>query len=226
LKLAIISDIHGNIHALEAVLASISEADCESVICLVDIVGYGARPNECIDRLISASIPCLLGNHDSAAVCPADRNDMSRNAFLAIEWTSQVLSEASKRFLLGLDLIRSSEEAFFVHSSPDQPKSWRYIFGQLDATHAFKAFDQSVCFFGHTHLPIVLSEEKSGRRLINVGSVGQPRDRDPRACYGVFETTTGAFHWERVAYDINLAAAEIIAAGLPPFLAERLEFGK
>jgi len=195
------------------------------VVCLGDIVGYGARPNQCIEMLQAQSIPCLLGNHDAAAIGRLAPEMMNKFARHAIEWTSSTLSDNSRNFLQQLEMTKTLEGTFLVHSSPEYPEEWRYLFSQSDANPSFRAFDEAVGFFGHTHFPVVFTEPGSNRRLINVGSVGQPRDHDPRACYGLYDTVSGAFRWERVAYPVEEAAAQIISAGLPLFLAERLRVG-
>jgi diadenosine tetraphosphatase ApaH/serine/threonine PP2A family protein phosphatase len=225
LRLAIISDVHGNLAALEAVISSITSLGCDRVVCLGDIVGYGARPNECVGLLASEGIPCILGNHDAAAIGRLGVDYMNSYARSAIEWTVDTLNPGAKSFLLGLELVIQSEEAFFVHSSPNRPEAWQYIFNISEATQTFDSFQQSVCFIGHTHFPIIFTSPRDGRRLINVGSVGQPRDRDPRACYGLYDTKSSSFRWERVEYSIAETASQILAAGLPRFLAERLAGG-
>jgi len=225
MKIAIISDIHGNLPALEAVLSTISNLSCDEIICLGDIVGYGARPNECIQKLRDLRTPCILGNHDAAAIEKLSLDYMNRHARAAIEWTSSVLTTESRRFLEEAPISLQNSEAYFVHSSPDDPWEWRYIFNQSEAKSAFTAFSELICFIGHTHFPIVYADPESGRRLINVGSVGQPRDRDCRSCFGIYDSISGAFRWERVEYSVEVAAKQIRDAGLPVFLAERLTAG-
>ncbi len=225
MRLAIISDIHGNLPALDAVLASTRREGCDGLFCLGDVVGYGARPNECIERLVSQGIPCILGNHDAAAIGRLNLEHMNNNARVAIEWTASVLTEGSMSFLRALALTHSSEEALFVHSSPYQPEEWNYVFNVNEARLAFKAFQEPVCFIGHSHFPVIFTAPDDGRRLINVGSVGQPRDRDARACYGIFDVASRGFRWVRVDYPISESAQQIVAAGLPRFLAERLSAG-
>lgn len=225
MKLAIISDIHSNLPALNATLDAINLHECQKVVCLGDIVGYGAQPNECIDRLRALTIPCILGNHDAAAIGRLSPETMNKYARQAIEWTASIITEPSRRFLQQLSLSMELEGAFLVHASPNQPEEWRYIFNEAESKPAFRAFTNTVGFYGHTHFPVVFTEADTGRRLINVGSVGQPRDRDPRACFGLFDTVTGAFRWERVPYPVEEASEQILASGLPDFLAERLQAG-
>lgn len=225
MRFALISDIHSNLPALEAVLASAEAEGCERILCLGDVVGYGAYPNEVIERLADLHVPTILGNHDAAAVGRLGREVMNNNARAAIEWTVSVLTPASRSFLTGLPLARSEGEALFVHASPLNPDEWCYIFNVSEAQAAFRAFSESICFYGHTHFPTQFTSSADGKRLINVGSVGQPRDRDPRACYGIYDQKNRAFRWNRVDYSIEVAARAIIDAGLPPYLAERLSRG-
>lgn len=226
MRIAIISDIHGNLPALESVLKSIREEGCDSVYCLGDIVGYGARPEECVACLRDRGIPCLLGNHDAAACGVGDASDFNPFAREAVMWTAQHLSPSAKAFLMGLPYSLSVHRAKLVHSSPLNPDQWTYIFSAEAAAAQFPHFTEDVCFFGHTHYPVVFTEPGTGRRLINVGSVGQPRDRDPRACWGCFETDSRQFRWVRVSYPIEDAAAQILQAGLPVLLADRLFVGQ
>ena len=223
--LALISDIHGNLPALEAVLSSINREHVDTVICLGDIVGYGARPNECIERLRGENIPCILGNHDASAIGRLSPAMMNSHARTASVWTIEQLTPDNKDYLADLPLTMDFQSIFCVHSSPNEPEQWHYIFNLADAAAAFRCFSQIVCFSGHTHFPTIFTNPTDGRRLINVGSVGQPRDRDPRACYGLYDASTVNFHWVRVEYPIAESARHIIDAGLPPFLAQRLASG-
>ena len=224
MKLAFISDIHGNLPALEAVLKSIAVEGADRIICLGDLVGYGASPNECVDIIRERKIPCLLGNHDEAAVGRGVINYFNPLAREAIIWTMNRLTPQSRLFLESLPFIAGEDGMRLVHSSPHEPEAWHYLYTQSEARLAFRAFSEPVCFFGHTHFPVIFSDENE-RRLINVGSVGQPRDRDPRACWGLYRSEMRAFQWVRVEYPIEQAAQMIRDAGLPPFLAQRLFSG-
>ncbi len=225
MKLAVISDIHGNLTALEAVLTSISREGVDKTVCLGDVVGYGARPNECVALMQENAVPCLLGNHDEAAIDRGNINNFNRYAAEAIHWTSGQLNSDSRKFLIELDFTMEIEGLLLVHASPDEPQAWHYILSAFDGEISFRAFDHPVCFFGHTHYPVIFTTPDGTRRLINAGSVGQPRDHDPRACWGLHDTETGDFRWVRVEYRAEQTAKEIISAGLPRFLADRLLMG-
>ncbi len=225
MRLALISDIHGNLPALKAVISSIAEERADSVVCLGDIVGYGARPNECIELLAGERIPCIMGNHDAAVLGRLSLSMMSSHARTAAEWTINKLNIVNQEFLRELPLSLEIESVLCVHSSPNEPEQWRYIFNAPDAQVAFRSFSQPICFFGHTHYPITFTNLEDGRRLINVGSVGQPRDRNPRACYGIYDTVSKDFRWVRVEYPFTEAAKQIVDAGLPSYLAQRLATG-
>lgn len=225
MRLAIISDVHSNLPALEAVLDSAYREGCQNVVCLGDVVGYGASPIQCLDLLEEKGIPVILGNHDAAAAGRLSLDYLNEHARTAIEWTIHEIGPARRERLARLPATLEREGMLFVHASPFEPLNWHYIFNQSEARVAFREFVQPVCFVGHTHFPVSFQNPSDGRRLINVGSVGQPRDRDNRACYGIFDTTTATFRWERVEYDIGTAVRAIIQAELPRYLADRLRMG-
>ncbi|HUN67129.1 MAG TPA: metallophosphoesterase family protein [Bacteroidota bacterium] len=233
MRFAIISDIHANQEALEAVAASIRVQAPDAVVCLGDIVGYGARPNDCIDVVRTLTPHVLLGNHDEAAIDLGRAEYFNPYARIAAEWTHDELTEEHKTFIQALPYSLALGGILFVHSSPRDPAEWNYIITDADAQENFPAFTEPVCFVGHSHLPGIFSADLSEgpvRRgmqfIINVGSVGQPRDNDPRSSYGIFDTN----HWEyrniRVEYNIDAAAAKIRKAGLPKPLADRLFAGR
>jgi diadenosine tetraphosphatase ApaH/serine/threonine PP2A family protein phosphatase len=242
MRYAIISDIHGNLEAFRAVLEDVASEHSERIVCLGDIVGYGANPKECIDLASDISDLCVAGNHDWGAAGKTSLSNFNSAAQAAIEWTVSQLTTAQVHFLSSLPL--SVEEGLFVitHASPVSPQEWNYIFSTYEASISLQAIERRACFVGHSHVPaifyrdhsgnvsyttsfseVVLQEEK--RYLINVGSVGQPRDNDPRAAYGILDADNQTFALRRIRYDITSAQEKIIAAGLPPVLAERIGFG-
>ena len=225
MKIAVISDIHSNLAALESVMESIGQKDKDSVICLGDIVGYGANPNECIDLIRDCCTSAVMGNHDEAALGRGDIKCLNSNARKVIRWTFGQLKSQSRSFLAGLKMTLRRYDLLFVHASPDSSQSWNYIFTSDDANLAFNNFQESVCFVGHTHYPRVFTEIKGDRRVINVGSVGQPRDHNPLACWGCYDTVTGEYWLNRIEYDVELSVKRIIDANLPPHLAYRLREG-
>jgi diadenosine tetraphosphatase ApaH/serine/threonine PP2A family protein phosphatase len=241
MKIAVMSDVHGNLEAFQSVIASFSNHGVEKVMFLGDIVGYGANPNECIELLTSICEDNIAGNHDYAAVGKTDITYFNPHARKAILWTSDVLSQANKRFLAALPLSATLPHGILVHSTPQHPELWDYIISVSEARIHFRNFTQHLCFVGHSHRPGIFMLDRSGavsfadlasitlkedsRYIINVGSVGQPRDGNPLASYGLYDTTTQQYRLIRVAYNIALAQQKILAAGLPPFLAERIAVG-
>lgn len=241
MKIAIISDVHGNLEAFQSVIASFSNLGVEKVMFLGDIVGYGANPNECIELLKSICDDNIAGNHDYAAVGKTDITYFNLHARQAILWTADVLSQANKRFLASLPLIATLPNGIMVHSAPQHPELWDYIISLSAARIHFRNFTQQLCFVGHSHRPGIFILDRSGalsfedlasitvkedfRYIINVGSVGQPRDGNPLSSYGLYDTTTKQYRLIRVAYNIAMAQQKILAAGLPRFLAERIAVG-
>ncbi len=240
-QLAIISDIHGNKHALDAVMQEIDRRGLKDIICLGDVVGYGALPNECCDLLRARDIPTLAGNHDHAAVGSVDITFFNEIAKRAVYWTRENLSEANAVWLKDRPYtIEIPPEYYFVHASPCDPPAWSYVLTFGEARNCFDAFTNRFCFIGHSHQPAIV--EKNGkeltcpegydvpikddcRYLINVGSVGQPRDRNPAACFVHLNTEEKIIHFVRVPYEIQAAQEAILNNNLPEELAERLGYG-
>ncbi|MDE3057905.1 MAG: metallophosphoesterase family protein [Bacteroidota bacterium] len=232
MKIAVISDIHGNLEALTAALSIVEERGIETTYCLGDIVGYGANPNECIDELRSRNIPSLLGNHDEVVLDRTRLKRFTKYAKIAAEWTESHLTAEHKEYLSRLPLVKTLAECTFVHASPNEPHEWNYVLTQEDARQCFPYFSTEVCCIGHSHVPGIYCEdgsmhvvEKGKRYLINVGSVGQPRDGDWRLSFGVFDFDSWSYEHVRAEYDVETSRQKIIAAGLPHFLAERIRVG-
>ncbi len=232
MKYAMISDIHSNLEALQKAFEIIDNEKIDEVICLGDIVGYGANPNECVDLVRSRCSTIILGNHDAAVLNPLQSNDFNPIASKALQWTSEHFTDASRALLFSLPMVERKGDILFVHSSPSSPELWDYIFDTEDAASAIQNFDQRICFIGHTHIPGIFSRNgrvksitREERFLINVGSIGQPRDRNPMLAFGIFDSSTWEYRLVRSEYDIQQAAEKIYKAGLPQELGVRLMFG-
>ncbi|MDG5815244.1 metallophosphoesterase family protein [Chitinispirillales bacterium ANBcel5] len=243
MKYAIISDIHANLEALEAVFEDIDKNETiDDVLCLGDIVGYGANPNECIELIKQRCPVSILGNHDAAAVDLLSTQHFNIHAKIAIEWTTKELKPKNKEYLTTLPSKKILDPITLVHSTPYEPNMWYYITSLEEAAFNYQYFDTSACFIGHTHIPVIIVLNKddevyvhqgsnyqvSGaeRVLINVGSVGQPRDRNPNSSYGIFDTDTMEFSFRRVTYDIEKTQAKMRKIKMPEFLANRLVEGR
>jgi diadenosine tetraphosphatase ApaH/serine/threonine PP2A family protein phosphatase len=238
---ALLSDIHANQEALEAVLAELDARRPGRVICLGDIVGYGASPNECLEAIRSRCDVVLLGNHDAAASGGPEAARFNIYARAAAEWTAKALSRENREYLRKLPLTSAQDGCFCVHASPATPRDWEYLLDRFDAEPQFAYFTEPVCFIGHTHQPAIFMADPGGTRslpvatmpldpekryIVNVGSVGQPRDKDPRACFALWNDGAGELTYVRVAYDVAGAQAKIRAARLPDVLAARLATGE
>lgn len=244
MRTAIISDIHANLEAFTAVLDDIGSQDVDDIVCLGDIVGYGASPNECVDVANSHCSMILMGNHDAAALGNLSTENFNVNAKSAIEWTENALTKRTKDVLHGLPLARTCGENTYVHATPYEPQMWYYITSMEEAAFNFQFFQTRFCFVGHTHIPMIISmaekqridihagasvrfdESDDTRFLINVGSVGQPRDRNQQSCYGLLDISAARFSLRRVAYDIKACQKRMREAKMPEFLLQRLEQGR
>lgn len=245
MRYAVLSDVHANLEALTAVLADAAAEGAETVLCLGDLVGYGADPVPCVETLAPRAASLVAGNHEYGAAGLMDLEWFNPVAHAAILWTRDRLSEDTSRFLSALPLSATVGDACLVHASPRHPEEWDYLLSAEDGFEVFGEFPTRLCFIGHSHRPGVWSvgfdgptfvptfpawptpvRLEDGRRyLINVGSVGQPRDRDPRAAYALWDRDRREVTIRRVDYDHRAAAAKIIAAGLPRMLADRLARG-
>src|ERR1700720_4679502 len=240
MRFAILSDIHSNLEAFEAVLADARARQCTQFVCLGDVVGYNANPHECAERVRAMDCPIVKGNHDEQASLIESSRDFNELAEHAIEWTRDNLTEEDKEWLRGMRLQRQVRDFTIVHATLDTPAQWGYVFNNLDATASFTYQHTTVCFFGHTHVPMAFVRDEGIRRakiehlridpakkyFINVGSVGQPRDGDWRAAYCIYDVDANDVEQRRVPYDVETAQEKIIKAGLPPLLAKRLAIGR
>lgn len=241
MRLAVIADIHANLHALEAVLADARENSCDEFLCLGDVVGYNANPSECLEIVRSLPGACVLGNHDQATASDDMMEGMSPNAAASIAWTRSRLDAGQREWLGSLRPQRQIRRITLVHATLDSPLSWGYVRTAADAAMSFTCQRTPVCFIGHTHVPgafgesmgpVLLTEgegislPESTKMLLNPGSVGQSRDGDPRASYMIHDEESSGLWLRRVAYDTEGAASAVRSAGLPERLAQRLLTGE
>lgn len=247
MKIGLFSDIHGNSEAFERILAALKKEKVKQYVFLGDLVGYGASPKECIVMLKAlqkeARCHCIAGNHDYAVCGLTKYERYSKLARESIDWTRQELSEAEMKFLAGFPLVEGPAEGLpftIVHANLAAPGEWGYIWDIDDADLSFRLLKTQVCFIGHSHKPIVFTSGKTVdwfisdeielgidmQYMINIGSVGQPRDGNPLAAYAVYDSEEGTVRIKRVAYDIKSAQEKILKAGLPRLLADRLAVGK
>lgn len=229
MRIAIISDIHSNLSALEAVLSKIDEMKVDTIHCLGDIVGYGPFPNECVELVRTRCLYTVKGNHDSGLLGETPTDHFNQYGRTAIKWTQKKITEPNLEFLRALPDKGVDNAITLVHSSPKEPSEWIYLMTWAQAEENFAAFSTELCFIGHTHVPVVIGEDSSinnyqpgKRHIINVGSVGQPRDGNPDSAFGVLDLDEKSYTLVRVSYDISKTATAIEEAGLPVFLARRL----
>lgn len=240
MRYAVISDVHGNLEALKTVLKDIKKKKITDILFLGDAVGYGPDPDECVEILNSECNVLLAGNHDWAVLGLTDIDFFNPYAKAAILWTRGKISKENfailKTFLISKEI--EDKKIFLVHSTPKEPEEWHYLLTLWDAAVNFHYFDNKICLLGHSHHPFIIERLPSGemvtyrneakigdteRYIINVGSVGQPRDGDPRACYAVIDNESVKLH--RVEYDIEKTQNKMRMFGLPIPLIERLEIG-
>ncbi|GAB4538235.1 MAG: metallophosphoesterase family protein [Thermodesulfovibrionia bacterium] len=238
---AIISDVHGNLEALDAVLKDIRTYHKGDILFLGDSVGYGPEPGECIKTLRDETRVMLAGNHDWAVIGRTDIGYFNPYARSAIEWTMKVLSDEDRSFLEGLPVFKRirDEDIFLVHSTPKEPEEWHYLITTWDAHINFYYFDERICLLGHSHQPVIIERTAEGelhiyrqhvelrngcRYIVNVGSVGQPRDGNPQASYALLGRDY--IEIKRVSYDILSTQRKMREAGLPEELIERLARGR
>ena len=252
-RIALISDIHGNLEALNAVLAKAKELEVTHYVCIGDIVGYNANPKECLDIVRSLKpVACIMGNHDEYVATNHDLLGFNFQAAKAVEWTRKQLTEDDKKWLASLPYTRmvkipgeDMEQFVIVHGTLDNPQMWGYIFTRLQAVASMEnQMPFKICFCGHTHVPLFFMQDDGDtngyyypegepveilpniKYTFNIGSIGQPRDNDPRAAFTVYTPKDNTVQLYRLEYDIETTQAKIIEAGLPSKLAERLAEGR
>jgi diadenosine tetraphosphatase ApaH/serine/threonine PP2A family protein phosphatase len=239
---AVVSDIHANLAALEAVLAAIDEDETDALWCLGDLVGYGPRPNECTQLMQERAATCLCGNHDLAVRGTLDLWEFSGDAGIAARWTRTVLSKEALAFLNSLDPAGKAAGVALFHGSARDPV-WEYVLSGESALTTLLLTEEPLVLVGHSHVALQIRLERDelggglapagtelelagSRCLLNPGSVGQPRDGDPRAAYLLIDLEARTARFRRVEYDIERTQAEMEAAGLPAALAQRLSVGQ
>jgi diadenosine tetraphosphatase ApaH/serine/threonine PP2A family protein phosphatase len=244
MRIALLSDVHGNLPALRAVLDDARSAGVDEIWCLGDLVGYGAQPNECVELARERCAVCLAGNHDLVVTGDIDVADFSSSAAAAALWTRENIAAEALEFLRGLDPADPERDPGLFHASPRDPV-WEYVLSGWQADECMDEMSSRVGAVGHSHVALWFHRDdgggelsgaaapagteldlSSGRWLVNPGGVGQPRDGDPRAAWLLLDREGWAASWRRVEYPIDEAAGAIEAAGLPPVLAERLYTGQ
>jgi len=240
MKYAILGDIHANLEALLAVLADARKRGVTHYLCLGDVVGYNANPVECLERVRELGGPVVRGNHDHYCAFDESLEGFHPIAADVVDWTRRQLSAEQRQFLGALPLVKRVETFTIVHSTLDTPDMWGYVFDKLEADASFAYQSTTLCFYGHTHVPLAFEKTDRvrvglyskikvmlGRKyLINAGSVGQPRDGDPRAAYVTFDLVKNEIELHRVPYDFRMTQKKIMAAGLPERVASRLAIGR
>jgi predicted phosphodiesterase len=239
LRVAIVSDIHGNLHALEAVLEAIDRDAPDAIWCLGDLVGYGPRPNRCCALVAERADFCLIGNHDLAVLGRLDLDDFQPDAALSARWTAAALEDEPRAYLESLEPSGEREGIGLFHASPRDP-IWEYVLSPDVGAASMAATSQAVVLVGHSHVALRYGvsdgtllpspggtelELRDGRWLLNPGSIGQPRDTDPRAAWMLLDLEARRASYRRVEYDVAKTQQEIRDRGLPEALAARLEFG-
>ena len=242
MRVAVLSDIHGNLHALDAVLESVAADAPDAVWCLGDLVGYGPRPNRCCTLVAERADVCLIGNHDLGVLGRLDLDDFSPDAAVSARWTAEVLEEEPRRFLESLEPQSRQGDVALYHASARDPV-WEYVLTPVAALASFSSSEARILLVGHSHIALAfalvdwtletiiapadmeLDLSGDGRWIVNPGSVGQPRNGDPRACYMLLDLDAGRVDYRRVEYPVERTQMEIRERGLPEPLAERLAQG-
>ncbi|MFH1359829.1 MAG: metallophosphoesterase family protein [Candidatus Omnitrophota bacterium] len=241
MRYGIFSDIHGNLQALEVIVRALKKEHIDRYLCVGDIIGYGANPQECIKAVVNLKAACVAGNHDWAILSKVDIQYFNPMAAEAVYWTRENTTKENKDFLENLELVYKDEQLMAVHGTLSEPEYFDYLMDRRLARETFTLMDRAICFVGHSHIPgifvqkqeliayasvVDITLEEGCRYIVNTGSVGQPRDGSPMAAYCVFDSVKKNVCVKRVNYDIEEAQRRILLAGLPPYLASRLSFGR
>ena len=242
MKFGFFSDVHANLEALKACIIDFQSEKLDKIYFLGDAVGYGPYPNECVSLINDVAEVKLMGNHDYAALGLMETDYFNQYAAESMGWTKNSLSKKTVEIMSNFELKHMINDALLVHSSPREPELWHYILDMDDAIESFDYFTEKMCLIGHTHRPFIVYKRTSGeceltnelreslshdrRYLINIGSVGQPRDGDPRSCYLIYDSEEGVVRHKRVAYNVKATQKDMAKIGLPEFLIERLAVGR
>lgn len=241
MRYAVLSDIHGNLEALQAVLRECSLAQAQALLCAGDIVGYGANPKECLAVVRQFKVITVAGNHDWAVGGRLDFSHFTDDGRAAVEWTRRHISMEDIAYLNARELVVKNKDCILVHASLDDPQQFKYLTNVSKATSSLTLMDVPVCFIGHTHVPGVyvqadgksyhldnstIEMQPGYKYIVNAGSVGQPRDGNPMASFCIYDTQLQIIELRRVPYDVHEAQRRILEAGLPKNLAFRLASGK
>lgn len=240
MRYAILADIHANLEAFQVVLEDVKQQKCTHHVCLGDVVGYGANPKQCLDMIRLMNIPVVKGNHDEYVGVDENPDGFNDAAAEAVTWTRRQLLPDDRKWLRDLKYFRLVANFSIVHATLDAPQRWGYVFEKLEAAASFTYQNTPVCFFGHTHVPVAFVRDTTVRGgtyskfrvepgkkyFVNVGSIGQPRDGNPKAAYVIYDLQEQTIEIRRLDYDIETAQKKILAAGLPPRLAHRLALGR
>jgi len=240
MKYGILGDIHGNLEALEAVLERCEAAGVKKYVSVGDLVGYGASPAECIRRVRELGAVVVAGNHDFAAIDKLNIDFFNAYARESALWTRGALSEEDKQYIRSLKLVEYCDNFTLVHSTLYSPELFEYIQTSYDAHLSFEQQSTPIAFVGHSHVPVNFFKRKNvsfnmdaevrldenTKIMVNVGSIGQPRDENPDAVAVIYDSDEGIVRISRLPYDVEKAARKIVQAGLPEILAERLKYGR
>ncbi len=242
MKYVIFSDVHSNLESLHAFIDVVADVPHDKKICLGDLVGYAADPNACVDWVRENANLTIAGNHDFAAVEKTDVSYFNSYAYQSCMWTRKVLSAENREFLSALPLFKEEAGVHWVHAAPLRPEDWDYITNAWEGERQMEHFSAPVCFYGHTHRPCIFEQEPGGatkmyvesswdlkpnhKYIVNVGSLGQPRDGNPDPAFVVYDNEARRVEWRRFSYDFQATQEKILQAGLPAVLADRLGAGR
>ena len=242
MRYIVFSDLHSNLEALKQFQKEIKSISYDKLICLGDIVGYGADPNPCVEWVRNNTDLIIAGNHDWGAVEKTDTSYFNPYAYDSCLWTRNQLTEENKNFLKSLPLDHEEDGVYWVHSSPFEPEAWHYVISKEEGKRYFRNFEAPICFVGHSHIPVILEQMDDGevndyvsdiwdiaqgnRYIFNDGSLGQPRDGNPKPSFMIYDSEDKTVKVQRFKYDLRVTQDKILESGLFRYLAERLAKGR